>query len=680
MLGDGQLGSFRRGDFGERVKRKRRRGGPARTRRLRLVLLAIVALGVTGLAIVAYETDLLRTLELSTVNARFSIRGHRRPPTNIVLVEIDSETFNQLGLQWPFPRRVHARVIEDIARENPRAIAYDVQFTEASACPLSTTGSQPPPGQCPQAREEETALLAALENAHGRTVMATTETDAHGNTRFLGSTEGDALLSEVGSRPANGLLPPDPGGVLRRVSFSVGGLRTLAVASAEVASGHRVNAREFAGGSAWIDYYGPAMTFTPVSFSTVYRGRLPRGFFHDKIVVVGPSAPTLQDIHPTSTASQMPGAEIQASAIDTVLRGLPLRSAATWVELALIVLMGFAAPLASLRLGPIATIALALALAATFTVAVQIAFQHGRVVSFVYPLGALILSAAGALSVQLVTVAFERERVRDLFSRFVPENVVDQVLASTGEGLRLGGVQREGTVMFTDLRGFTTFAETLTPDRVIEVLNRYLSEMSDAILDHGGTLVAYMGDGIMAVFGAPIAQADHADRGLSTAREMLAVRLPRFNAWLGEQGLGAGFRMGIGLNSGHVMSGNVGSERRVEYTAVGDATNVAARIEQYTKGTPHQLLLSETTKEALTAPPEDLVYVDEVELRGRKANITIYSLADDNAKRGDAETGSPPAAQASPAQAEAGISPTDEPEPPLTDRAESAAADQPETA
>ncbi len=105
--------------------------------------------------------------------------------------------------------------------------------------------------------------------------------------------------------------------------------------------------------------------------------------------------------------------------------------------------------------------------------------------------------------------------MRDLFSRFVPENVVDEVLASAGGDLRLGGVQRDATVMFTDLRGFTSFAESLTPDRVIEVLNRYLSEMSDAILDHGGTLVSYMGDGIMAVFGAPIVQADHAARALA---------------------------------------------------------------------------------------------------------------------------------------------------------------------
>jgi adenylate cyclase len=671
------------------VRKKRGRSGPARAQRLRLTLLAIVAVGATALGIVAYETDLLRSLELSTVNTRFAIRGRRSPPHNVVLVEVDAATFEELGLQWPFSRKVHARVIENIARDHPKAIAYDVQFTEASACPLTAKGSQPPAGQCPQARADETALIEALESAHGRAVMATTETDAHGNTRFLGSSEGTLLLKEIGARAGNALLPNDPGGVLRRVGYSVGDLKTLAVASAEVATGHRVASGSFDDGSAWIDYYGPSGTFQSVSFSKVYAGKLPPGFFTDKIVVVGPSAPSLQDVHPTSTDSEMPGAEVQASAIETVLRGLPLRSAAPWVDLALIVLMGLAAPLASLRFGPIATIALALALAATFTVAVQIAFQSGRVVSFVYPLGVLILSAAGALSVQLVTVAFERERVRDLFSRFVPENVVDEVLASTGEGLRLGGVQREGTVMFTDLRGFTTFAETLTPDRVIEVLNRYLSEMSDAILDHGGTLVAYMGDGIMAVFGAPIAQADHADRGLSTAREMLDVRLPRFNAWLREQDLGAGFRMGIGLNSGHVMSGNVGSERRVEYTAVGDATNVAARIEQYTKGTPHQLLLSGTTRDMLTAPPEDLVYVDEVELRGRKANITIYSLADDDATAEGAEPGGSTTDSAEPAPADqAGISPTEEPPSAAADQAGIAtteaprapAADQPETA
>ena len=129
----------------------------------------------------------------------------------------------------------------------------------------------------------------------------------------------------------------------------------------------------------------------------------------------------------------------------------------------------------------------------------------------------------------------ERARVHDVFARFLPESIVTEVLARTDGGARLGGVRLIGTVLFTDLRGFTTFAEHTAPDRVIDVLNRFLSEMSDAVLDNGGTLVSYLGDGLLAVFGAPIECDDHADRALAAAREMLHLRLPRFNDWLGEE-------------------------------------------------------------------------------------------------------------------------------------------------
>ena len=132
----------------------------------------------------------------------------------------------------------------------------------------------------------------------------------------------------------------------------------------------------------------------------------------------------------------------------------------------------------------------------------------------------------------------ERARVHDVFSRFLPEHVVDDVLARTDDDLRLGGVSTVGTVMFTDLRGFTAFTERRSPELVIAALNRYFDETSDAILEHGGTLVAYRGDGFLAVFGAPIEVDDHADRALATAREMVEVRLPRFNDWLRENGFG----------------------------------------------------------------------------------------------------------------------------------------------
>ncbi len=217
----------------------------------------------------------------------------------------------------------------------------------------------------------------------------------------------------------------------------------------------------------------------------------------------------------------------------------------------------------------------------------QIAFGRELILPVVVPLVGLAIALVGTLVVHYLTASVERAQTRDLFSRFVPDSVVAQVLerADTEDDVRLGGELLTATVLFSDLRGFTSFAEGREPAEVIGVLNRYLTEMSDAILDHDGTLVAYMGDGIMAVFGAPIASDDHADKALGAAREMLD-RLERFNAWLRSEGLGDGFKMGIGLNTGDVMSGNVGSARRLEYTTIGDTTNSAARLEGMTKGTP----------------------------------------------------------------------------------------------
>jgi adenylate cyclase len=160
------------------------------------------------------------------------------------------------------------------------------------------------------------------------------------------------------------------------------------------------------------------------------------------------------------------------------------------------------------------------------------------------------------------------------------------------------------------------------------MLNEYLTLMSDAILDHGGTLVSYQGDGIMAVFGAPIPQRDHADRALAASREMLGPRLERFNDWLREQGLSDGLRMGVGLNTGKVMVGNVGSQQRLEYTAIGDTTNTASRLEGLTKGTAQMLLVAESTKEALVEPADDLVFVDEFDVRGREAKLKAWSIPD----------------------------------------------------
>ena len=312
----------------------------------------------------------------------------------------------------------------------------------------------------------------------------------------------------------------------------------------------------------------------------------------------------------------------------------------------LVLLLALIAPLASLRFSPFRALLVAVAAGVVFAVGVQLLFNLGWVVAFVFPLVALAISTVGCVALSSVLEAFERERIRDMFGRFVPEAVVDEVLAQTKDGVHLGGKMRVCTMMFTDLRGFTTFSETRSAEEVIHILNYYFGEMSQAVLDHGGTLVSYLGDGMMACFGAPLEQEDHADRAVAASREMILDRLPRVNEWIREQGFGEGFRMGIGLNSGSLMVGNIGSERRMEYTTIGDTVNTASRIEGLTKGTPFPLFIADSTRALLREEPEDLLDIGELEIRGRSEKVRLYSLGALVAR---------PAAAAAPAQPEPGV-------------------------
>ena len=357
------------------------------------------------------------------------------------------------------------------------------------------------------------------------------------------------------------------------------------------------------------------------------NGRIPPGTFKGKIVVIGPSAPSLQDLHETPTDPLMPGAEVQANSIAAVLLGLPLVSEPVALSIFLVLLLGIAPVAIARYTRPLISMPVAIGMAVLFTVAAQLAFDRGTIVLYVYPLTALVLSTIGALAVYFVLSAFEREQVRDVFARFVPEAVVDQVLKRADADLRLGALEVEGTALFTDLRGFTSASEHLPAEAVLDMINRHLDGLVDAVLGHGGTLVSYTGDGIMAIFGAPIEQADHAQRAFAAGREMVETRLPRWNEWLRDNDMGIGFKMGVGLNSGPFMSGNIGSAQRLAYTAMGDTINTASRIESMTKGTPYMLFVSDSTKSLLPeSKAEELVYIDEVEVRGRTSRVKLWAL------------------------------------------------------
>jgi adenylate cyclase len=595
----------------------------------------------------------------------------------------------RLDARFPFRRSFHARVIDRLREDGARAILFDVVFAEQSAgeqgarddnalvtaiCRMTISRAGGDDGRPPLGREPSAVLAdvrggslspvcaeavygvvlaeegddlvvdkrltaevrAALAGERGRAAgtsvraggitFAATDVDEQGNPAVFG---GEEFLDEIGARVGSAAFAPDDDGAIRRIEYEVDGLKSFALTGAEIALGRTIERSALPDDAAWIDYAGPPDTMPSVSFSKVMFGQTPRGFFKDKVVLVGPAEASLQDLHETSTTGErerMPGAEVQANALATAMRGFPLAGTPQWFDFVLTVFVGLLVPAAGLRLSFRATLFFALGAGALFLVATQLAFNAGYVITFVYPFLALILTTVGALAAYYLLSVFERQRTRDTFARFVPEAVVDQLLTEGDGSLRLATTQVVGTCMFTDIRGFTTFSEGHSAPEVIDVLNRYLAEMSDAILRHGGTLASFLGDGFMAVFGAPIEQGDHADRALRSAREIVEERLPRFNAQLQEEGF-PGFNMGIGLNSGPFMSGNVGSEQRLQYTVIGDTINTASRIEGLTKGTGHIIFLADSTREALVNPPEDLVYVDEFDVRGRHSRVKLWTIA-----------------------------------------------------
>ena len=570
-------------------------------RRFRAILFLGVGVAASALALAAASVHVLQGQELSSVDLRFAIRGKQAPARQVVLVEVDEKTLSDLRLRWPYPRTLHAKLIDRLRRDGAKVIAFDVLFDAPT--------------------KHDDAFIRSVERAHN-VVLAATQTDGRG----LYDLFGGAYPARFGARVGTPLFPADSGGVVRRVRTRVDGVEAFSIVAAERFTGRPIQSSRASGKTAWIDYAGAEGTVPAVSYSDTLRGKVDPSFFRGRIVVVGEAEAALQDVHPTSTTPTMPGPEIQANAIATALNGFPLRPVSWWWNAFLIVELAFLPAIVGMRARPLPTVTSALAGAVVFAAGAQMVFTHGHIVQVVYPLAALAFSAFASLGVHYLIEAFERQRTRDIFSRFVPEQVVNQVLTKTDAHLRLGGVRVTGTCMFTDLRDSTTFSESLPPEQVVEIVNRYLGELTEAILGHGGTLISYLGDGFMAIFGAPIEQDDHADRALAAAREILEERLPRFNEWFRERGYGEGFRMGIGINTGEFLAGNVGSEKRLEYTAMGDTINTASRLEGLTKGSGFSAFIAESTCDALVRPAKDLVFGGEHEVRGREGKIKVWSF------------------------------------------------------
>jgi CHASE2 domain-containing sensor protein len=371
-----------------RVRRReavtRSRGGGGRA----LIVAALVAVSA---AVALQATGALGDLERRSVATRFELRNVPAPD-EVVLVGIDDVTFSDLERRWPFPRSLHAKVVDELRRAGARLVVYDVQFTE------------------PTRPAEDFALYKALDRAGGA-VLATTEVDSAGHTNVLG---GDDNLRAIDAEAASSSLPVEANGVKSRFEHSVNKVETLAVAAARRAGGPHLDPSDFPDGSAWIDYRGGVGTFPAVSFSDVLQGRFEPGTFNDKVVVVGATAPSLQDVHVTPAGNDpMSGPEVQANAIWTALHGLPLHSAPPAIDLLITVLLTLLPIALTLVFSVVATSLLSACAGFAWAIAAQVLFASGTIVAFVAPVTGLALAAVLAIVVNNSVEAGARRRASD---------------------------------------------------------------------------------------------------------------------------------------------------------------------------------------------------------------------------------------------------------------------------
>lgn len=399
-------------------------------------------------------------------------------------------------------------------------------------------------------------------------------------------------------------------------------------------------------GTVLINYVGPYGTYQHVSMASVLDGTAKDGsatadIFHDKIVLLGATAQGIGDLRNTpfqSNGASYMGVEVHANIIDNLLHyGEPARTFLTrgireeGIDLGFILFFGLGIGYLCHRLRPLyATLTVVIALAA-FTVFVYYAFTAwGRWYSFVIPAGTLIATYASIISFRTMFEEREKRKIRKTFGQYLSPGVIALIDKDPERYIRPGGDQKVLSVMFTDIRGFTTLSEGMTPNELVEWLNEYLSAMTDILFRHQGTLDKYIGDAIMAFWGSPYPQEDHAVAACRCGLEMNRC-LDELNVkWRAEGKKEAA--MGVGINTGPVNVGNMGSAKRLSWTVMGDNVNLASRLEGLTKEYHIRTILSEGTY--LQVKDEFVCReVDKIRVKGKLQPVTIYELLDNATAR-----------------------------------------------
>lgn len=374
-----------------------------------------------------------------------------------------------------------------------------------------------------------------------------------------------------------------------------------------------------------VNFAGPPRTFPHYSISDILKGRLSPELFQGKILLVGATSTGTKDIRVTPYSTVFPGTEIHANVIDNILHNNFIRRPG-WTalfDLSAILLVGIFMGLVVPRVKAVQGMALATAIVAAYVAVNYVIFsKYSLWLNLVYPVLTGTTAYLGITIFKYVTEEKEKKKIRGAFQYYLTNSVINEMLKDPSK-LKLGGDKKDLTVMFSDIRGFTTISEKLTPEELVKLLNEYLTAMTNIVFKYEGLLDKYIGDAIMAVFGAPLDQPDHAERACRTALEMMEELGKLQKKWEAEGR--PVIRIGVGLNTGDMVVGNMGSDMRFDYTVMGDNVNLASRLEGINKEYGTSIVISESTHDKI----RDGLFcreLDSVRVKGKHLPVKIYEL------------------------------------------------------
>lgn len=597
----------------------------AKNQKLRTILTALLIAAVTGLLGLARAGYSLDVMVSDTLCQRASVSNK-----NIYIIAIDDKTLEQYGSITSWSRGLSAglvRLLNQDAQTRPAVIVFDVIFSE-------------------KGDEEGDAAFAEACREAGNVVTAMSyrfkeqpEYDENGRVTFNqyhvdGVTMPYEALREAAKQGyANTLVGTD--GYVRRAMAYVdeAGGRSYSLASwayklYQESRGADVEWPALDENNQYLfSYSGITGCYSTISMTDVMDGTVNPAVFADGIVFVGAYAVGMQDsyIPAISHGTQMYGVEIQANIVEALLEGKTQQQLPTPVYAALAAALAAAFYLAIRRMKLIPAAVLLAVFAAAGPLSAVGMYKHGYVTPVILlPIVCFVIYAVHLIYGYLQEI-MRRQKVVNVFKQYVAPQVVDKISKDRDFELVLGGENRHIACLFVDIRGFTSMSESLKPEEVVEILNAYLSLTTNSILKNGGTLDKFVGDATMAVFNAPFDLEDYIYKAVCTAWDMKAGADGVSEKM--EQRFGKSVGFGIGINCGNAVVGNIGCDFRMDYTAIGDTVNTAARLESNAKR--GQILISsdvyEAVKERVEATP-----IGEIPLKGKSQGVFVYQL--DNVK------------------------------------------------